>query len=195
MIDASRSAYQNITLTDVQLASAYYPILQELASQRKCLTCLELVDAAKRRYPDRLVVRRAMAISAGRRLDVIRLFTAEHDLPDISALVISKNTGKAAGGSNLQADPKHTRDQVYAYDWSKVSSDFDGFVQVREQTLVRRKKITKAKALELMAQYYQLHKNRMPADVRQHREAILELLEEGFEVAEVFELVLKKREH
>ena len=58
---------------------------------------------------------------------------------------------------------------------------------------MKRKRVTKVKALELMAQYYQLHRTRMPADVRQHREAILELLEEGFEVAEVFDLVLKGR--
>jgi hypothetical protein len=194
-VSVSASAYQNITLTDVQLASAYYPILLELALQRKCLTYTELVDRAKRRYPDRLVVRRAMAISAARRLEVIRLFTVERDLPDISALIVNKDTGKAGHGFNLTADPKHNRDRVYAYDWSTVSSDFDGFVTVREKTLTRRKKVTKAKALELMSQYYQLNKTRLPADVRKHREALLELLEEGFEVAEVFELVLKGHEH
>jgi hypothetical protein len=189
------SAYQNITLTDMQLASAYYPILLELALQRKCLTYTELVETAKRRYPDRLVVRRAMAISAARRLEVIRLFTVERNLPDISALIVNKDTGKAGNGFNITVDPKHNRDRVYAYDWSTVSSDFDGFVHVREKTLTRRKKVAKAKALELMAQYYQSNKTRLPADVRQHREVILELIEEGFEVAEVFDLVLKKREH
>ena len=195
MIQASRSASQNITLTDVQLASAYYPILMELALQKKCLTYTELVDEAKRRYPDKAVVLRAVAMSTARRLELIRRFTVERDLPDLSSLITNKDIGQGIGDLDIGADAKDLRDQVYAYDWSTVCGDFEGFIQSRKQTPARRKKVTKLQALELMSQYYQAHKARLPVDVRRHRDSILELLGEGLEVAEVFELVLKERGH
>src|SRR3989339_1531435 len=80
-METHESLYTNITLTDVQLASAYYPILVDLAKHKHCLTYGELVDRAKTEYPDKAVVRNAIAVSTGRRLDVVRLFTSERDLP------------------------------------------------------------------------------------------------------------------
>jgi hypothetical protein len=53
----SESLYKNITLNDVQLASAYYPILVELARHKHRLTYSELVEKAKEKYPDKPVVR------------------------------------------------------------------------------------------------------------------------------------------
>ena len=38
MKDANESLYKNITLNDVQLAAAYYPILIDLAKHKHCLT-------------------------------------------------------------------------------------------------------------------------------------------------------------
>lgn len=52
-----QSFYANVTLIDVQLASAYYPILVDLAKHKHCLTYGELVERAKNEYPDRAVVR------------------------------------------------------------------------------------------------------------------------------------------
>ena len=43
MGQAIERLYKNITLTDVQLASAYYPILVDLARHKHCLTYSELV--------------------------------------------------------------------------------------------------------------------------------------------------------
>jgi hypothetical protein len=37
MIDPSESMYTNITLNDIQLAAAYYPILIDLAKHKHCL--------------------------------------------------------------------------------------------------------------------------------------------------------------
>lgn len=73
----AESFYANITLTDVQLASAYYPILIDLAKHKHCLTYGELVERAKSLHPNKSVVQKAIAISAGRRLDVVRIFTYE----------------------------------------------------------------------------------------------------------------------
>ena len=94
----TESFYANVTLTDVQLASSYYPILVDIAKHKHCLTYGELVERAKAEYPDRTVVQKAIAVSAGRRLDVVRMFTAERDLPDLTSLVISKGSGECGTG-------------------------------------------------------------------------------------------------
>jgi hypothetical protein len=42
---------RNITLNDMQLASAYYPLLINLAKHKHCLTYSELVEEAQKTYP------------------------------------------------------------------------------------------------------------------------------------------------
>jgi hypothetical protein len=116
MVDPTESLYKNITLTDVQLASAYYPILIDLAKKKQRITYGELVAKAKRMYP---------TTSTGRRLDVIRIFTAERELPDITSLVINKDTGECGVDFTKHFDPVATRKKVYAFGWSNVSTVFD----------------------------------------------------------------------
>ena len=65
MPEESNSQYANVTLTDVHLASAYYPILIDLAKHKHCLTYGELVARAKQAYPDKQVVQKAIAVSTG----------------------------------------------------------------------------------------------------------------------------------
>ncbi|XAZ48667.1 hypothetical protein AAHB44_19630 [Pseudomonas simiae] len=92
-MNAQQGLYENITLIDVQLASVYYPILVDLAKHKHCLTYSELVDRAQCENPDHPVVQNAIPVSTGRRLDVVRLFTNERGLPDLTSLVISKSSG------------------------------------------------------------------------------------------------------
>jgi len=183
---AQNSQYANVTLTDVQLASAYYPILVDLARHKHCLTYGELVERAKQEYPDRSVVQKAIAVSTGRRLDVVRAFTEDRGLPDLSALVINKGTGECGVGFTKSFDPVATREQVFAYDWSNVSVDFDGFIKVTEAEIAPRKRVKESKALEMMAAYYRTHKDSLPRNVREHRELIIELIMEGFAPDQAF---------
>ncbi len=125
MVDPTESLYKNITLNDVQLASAYYPILIDLAKQKQCITYGELVAKAKEMYPTRKEVQNAIATSAGRKLDVIRIFTTERELPDITSLVVNKDTGECGEDFTKHFDPVATRKKVYAFDWSNVSTVFD----------------------------------------------------------------------
>ena len=60
MIEPSESLYTNITLNDVQLAAAYYPILIDLAKHKHCLTYGELVEKAQEMYPDKECVQNAI---------------------------------------------------------------------------------------------------------------------------------------
>ena len=175
-----KNQYPNVTLTDVQLASAYYPILVDLARHKHCLSYSELVERAKTEYPDRPAVQKAIAVSTGRRLDVVRFFTAERSLPDLSALIINKGTGECGIGFTRSFDPVATREQVFAYDWTGVSTDFDGFIKVTEAEVAPRKRLKEHKALELMSSYYMANKNSLPKNVREHRDLIVELIMEGF---------------
>jgi len=180
------SPYKNITLTDVQLASAYYPILVDLARHKHCLTYSELVQRAKEAHPDKQVVQSAIAVSTGRRLDVVRLFTAERDLPDLTCLVINKGSGECGIGFTRHFDPKATRQRVFAFDWSAVSTDFDGFVKDAEAGVKPRKKVKEAQALTMMSDYFRQHRASLPAAIRDQRELIVEMLMEGFSPEEAF---------
>lgn len=182
----TESFYANVTLTDVQLASCYYPILVDIAKHKHCLTYGELVDRAKAEYPDRPVVQKAIAVSTGRRLDVVRMFTAERELPDLTSLVINKGSGECGTGFTNHFDPQAARDKVFAFDWSIATLDFDGFVKSTETAITPRKKVKESKALQLMAAYYQEHKAAMPLSIRAQRELIVELIMEGFSEEEAF---------
>lgn len=181
-----QSFYANVTLIDVQLASAYYPILVDLAKHKHCLTYGELVDRAKLDYPDRAVVQKAIAVSTGRRLDVVRMFTSERDLPDLTSLVINKGSGECGSGFTRHFDPVAARELVFGFDWSTVSLDFDGFVKATETAVKPRKKVKEQRALELMAAYFREHRSSLPPSIRERRELIVELIMEGFSEEDAF---------
>src|SRR5690606_4154362 len=158
MTDPTESFYKNITLNDVQLASAYYPILIDLAKHKHCLTYGELVERAQETYPENSVVQKAIAVSTGRKLDVVRIFTAERELPDLTSLIINKSAGECGSGFTSHFDPVAAREMVFSFDWSTVSTDFDGFIKHSETAVVPRKRIKRPAALKLMSEHYRAHK-------------------------------------
>lgn len=180
------SQYANITLIDLQLASVYCSILIDLAKHKHCLTYGELVERAKQEHLDRPVVQKAIAVSAGRRLDVVRLFTDERELPDLTSLVIGKASGECGTGFTDHFDPKATRETVFAFDWSEVSTDFDGFLKSTENEIKPRKKVKEPEALKVMAAYYKENKTTLSPEVRNHKDLIVELIMEGFSAEEAF---------
>lgn len=186
MTDPTEGFYKNITLNDVQLASAYYPILIDLAVHKHCLTYSELVERAKETYPSKPAVQNAIAVSTGRKLDVVRIFTAERDLPDLTCLIINKGAGECGIGFTQHFDPVAAREKVFAFDWSAVSTDFDGYIKHTEAAIIPKKRIKRPEALKAMSQHYSQHKSQLPANITDQRELIIELLMEGFAPAEAF---------
>lgn len=186
MPEGTEGFYKNITLNDVQLASAYYPILIDLARHKHCLTYSELVERAKREYPVRPEIQRAIAVSTGRKLDVVRIFTAERDLPDLSCLIINKNAGECGSGFTDHFDPVAAREKVFGFDWSNVSTEFDIYIKNTEAAITPRTRIKRPAALKLMSEHYSAHKKQLPANISEQRELIIELLMEGFTAAEAF---------
>lgn len=187
MTGPAKGFYKNITLNDVQLASAYYPILIDLAKHKHCLTYSELVERAKKTYASKHAVQNAIAVSTGRKLDVVRIFTAERDLPDLSSLIINKGAGECGIGFTQHFDPIAAREKVFAFDWSVVSTDFDGYIKHTEASIIPKKRIKRPEAIKAMSQYYSQHKSKFPASIIQQRELIIELLMEGFTPADAFD--------
>ena len=186
MTDPTQGLYKNITLNDVQLASTYYPILIDLVRHMHCLTYSELVKRAKVEYPTRPAVQNAIAVSTGRKLDVVRIFTAERGLPDLTCLIISKSIGECGSGFTDIFDPQTARELVFSFDWSEVSTDFDGYINHTETAIVPRKRIKLPAARKLMSEHYKLNRSQLPATITERRELILELLMEGFTPTEAF---------
>ncbi len=191
MSDSEDSTYRNITLNDVQLASAYYPILIDLAKHKRRLTYGELVDRAKEEYPNRPAVQNAIPVSTGRRLDVIRLFTDERGLPDLTSLVIGKGSGECGSGFTDRFNPETERAKVFEKDWNSVSTDFDGFIRHSVAAVTPRKRIKRPAALSLMSEHYSKHRAELPPNIAEKRELILELLMEGFSAEGAFAEALK----
>lgn len=188
--EPSESLYKNITLNDIRLAASYYPILIDLAKHKHCLTYGELVEKAKEMYPDKKYVQNAIAVSAGRKLDVVRIFTSERDLPDVTSLIINKNGGECGTGFTDYFNPEKARSEVYSYDWSEVSSEFDLYIETVEKHAMPRKRIKRPEAIKIMSLYYKDKKESYPASIKDKREKIIVLLMNGFSTEESFKQVM-----
>lgn len=182
--------YKNITLNDVQLAAIYYPTLIDLAKHKHCITYGELVTRAQEEHPNNEVVQKAIAVSTGRKLDVVRLFTNERDLPDVTSLIINKKVGECGIGFTEHFNPEKTREVVYDFDWSETSTDFDLYIDTAKKNAVQKKRRTRKEALKLMSNHYLANQKRYPDSVKEKRENILVLLIEGFEVEDSFQQII-----
>ena len=181
---------QTITTIDAHLAQAYFNVLVEVAKQKKMIPYGQLVDEAKRLYPnDPVIQSAALAVSAGRRLNVVRIFTSQHEMPDLTSLAISKSAGECGVGFLKSFDPETVRKEVYAFDWHAISSDFSGFVEVTQKEIRARKapRIKEPEALQMMHTHYKAHKDTLPKNIAEHRPLIIELLMAGISPEQAFE--------
>jgi hypothetical protein len=107
------------------VAAAIYPILVECArkSPARTMTYGALANEAKLRLPNDEAVQKAIPVSLGRRLDVVRMFLDRESLPDLTVLVVNAGTGEV--GSAFGANPDKVRAEVAAFDWSTVAEEFD----------------------------------------------------------------------
>ena len=186
MATQDAQTFENITLTDVQLASAYYPILVELARQKSLLTYGELVARAKEKFPENAVVKNAIPVSTGRRLYIVRIFTEKHGYPDLTSLIVNKIKRECGKGYTEYYDPIAERQQVLDFNWDDVTMDFDGFIKASAVAVTPRKKVKLADAPKMMSEYFYANKEALPPEAKQWREIVIELITEGFSPAEAF---------
>jgi hypothetical protein len=180
--DLTQGFYRKITLNDIQLAVVYYNILINLAKQKHCLTYGELVEKARLLYPNNPAVKTAIPVSIGRKLEIVRVFTSERNLPDLTSLVINKLQGECGDGFTDHFDPIEARKQVFSFDWSSVSDDFDCYINVATP----RKKRKSPEAIKIMAEFYKKNKSSYPEKITRQRDFIIESLMDGLDPQDVF---------
>ena len=190
-----------VTLLDVQLASAFYPILVELAKKQQRISYKELLVRAKSRYPNNDAVQRAIVVSIGRRLNAVRIFTNARGYPDLTCLIVNQGTRECGDAYTNTFDPGMARQRVFAFDWSTVTNDFDGFIQhkQREVSLTTRPqgqgkkqqpaKISKDRLMQarvLTCEYYKEHRAKFPEAIKRQRDFIASRIVAGCTVEEAF---------
>lgn len=179
----------NLTLTDIELAKVYFELLVGLAKSSKGQTIEygELVVKAKEKYPSNEFVTGAIAVSMGRRLDALREFTKQHNLPDLSALVVNKATGNNGKGYIRSFDGDAVREQIAAFDWGSVQLDFENFIasekMIFEEGQIKKRKpkrIKEPEAMQIWWEYYKADKDEIGAISQDEKKAIVELIMQGY---------------
>lgn len=179
----------NLTLTDIELAKVYFELLVGLAKSSKGQTIKygELVELAKEKYPSNEFVSGAIAVSMGRRLDALREFTKQHNLPDLSALVVNKATGNNGKVYIRSFDGDAVREQIAAFDWGSVQLDFENFIasekMIFEERQIKKRKpkrIKEPEAMQIWWEYYKADKDEIGAISQDEKKAIVELIMQGY---------------
>jgi len=177
-----------ITETDLAVAAAIYPILVECARQSpaRTMTYGALANEAKVRVPGDEAVQKAIPISLGRRLDVVRMFLDREALPDLTVLIVNAGTGEV--GSAFGANPDKVRAEVAAFDWSAVAEEFNLHIAGLRKGIeaTQRPKITRDSAKEMMSDYARDHRAALPKDIGEKREAIIKMISSGHSAEDAF---------
>lgn len=176
----------NLTQVDLALATAYFPILVEMAKAKEMLTYSRLVEKAKVMYPQNDLVQSAIPVSTGRRLDVVRAFTQDLGCPDLTSLVISKGSGECGSGFTKSFNPEAIREEVFNFDWASLKTNFDGYVTAVSKQIKPKKRVKQDDARKLMYDYYQAHKAELPLEIKDYREYLIEMITEGVSVEDAF---------
>jgi hypothetical protein len=176
--DAARSR----TVLDLQLASVFFPILLELAKDKRTITQTELVERARQAHPRRKIVQNADPLETGRRMAVVRSFTDEQGLPDLACLVVEGGADEGGDG----ADPFEARRNVFSTDWSAAPAEFPIFLRKAEAALAPKAKLTRDKAVQIMWEHYKANQASIPKTINASREQIIADILEGFAAEDAF---------
>ncbi|WP_146183808.1 hypothetical protein [Limnohabitans sp. T6-20] len=186
---------RNRTLADIALAKVYFEILVDFAKSHPGQTIQygELVAKAKMAYPDSAYVAVAIATNMGRRLDALREFTSQHQVPDLSALVVNKATGDNGEGFRKSFDGEAVRQEIAEFDWAQLQLTFDQFIegemhayQQRVLKARRPKKIKEAAAREMWWTYFKANQAQMPSLTQVEKESIIQMVMQGTDPGDAF---------
>ena len=126
-------------------------------------------------------------MSMERRLDALREFTKQHNLPDLSALVVNKATGNNGKGYIRSFDGDAVREQIAAFDWGSVQLDFENFIasekMIFEERQIKKRKpkrIKEPEAMQIWWEYYKADKDEIGAISQDEKKAIVELIMQGY---------------
>jgi hypothetical protein len=146
---------------------------------------------AKQAHPTDVHVQGALAVSTGRRLGALRDFTSKYEVPDLSALVVSKATGDNGVGFSRSYDGDYVRQKIAQFDWSSLKIKFDEFIVEEMMTYEnkklakqRPKKVKESEALQMLWEYYKDNKEQVGFLSLAQRDKAVQLIMEGTVPAE-----------
>jgi hypothetical protein len=189
---------RNRTLADIVLAKVYFEILVDFAKSHPAQTIQygELVAMAKMAHPDNAYVAGAIATNMGRRLDALREFTSQHQVPDLSALVVNKATGDNGEGFKKSFDGDTVRQEIAEFDWTQLQLTFDQFIesemvayQQRELKTRRPKKIKEEAAREMWWTYFKANQAQIQNLTQDQKESIIQMIMRGLDPGDAFAAV------
>ena len=186
---------RNRTLADIVLGKVYFEILVDFAKSHPAQTIQygELVAMAKKAHPDNAYVAGAIATNMGRRLDALREFTSQHQVPDLSALVVNKATGDNGEGFKKSFDGDTVRQEIAEFDWTQLQLTFDQFIesemvayQQRELRTRRPKKIKEEAAREMWWTYFKANQAQIQNLTQDQKESIIQMIMRGLDPGDAF---------
>jgi len=188
---------RKVTLIDVKLAPLYYLFLREFAKQKKRITYGSLVEQVRALHADDPVIKSAIATNVGRRLEVVRLFTNDHNYPDLTSLVVNQHTEDCGDEYLEEFDSTKARQDVFEYDWSAATTELNGFMTYQGRKIIVKPKpkakpkpakirITKEDARNLMYAFFKTNSTSLPSNITDKRDLIVKLLMDGIPVEDAF---------
>ena len=186
-MDITKIDLARVTNIDIDLAKCYFPILVSYACEKQTITYGKLIQLAKVLNSNNVNVQNAIAVSTGRRLDVVRKFTNSLNLPDLTSLVIGINSGECGGGFLKSFDPVEARNQVFKFDWNSKKLEYESYLNEVVISIAPRKRISQNAAIHLMSEYYYLNKNKFSAEIIKYRDCLIDLIMDGVPVDKAFQ--------
>jgi hypothetical protein len=177
------------TENDLELGSVYWSLLVDFAKNRKgeVLTYGQLIKSAKDKYPDNAAVANAIAVSIGRKLEVVVWFCAENELPDLACLVVNQSgkPGKSYPNPSTWEDEKK---KVANFDWENIQIKFETVIKQELAKTVKLKKRTEDEALNVRYEHWRKNRPRYPANSSEEQKLdMLQLLMEGHDLEYAFQ--------
>jgi hypothetical protein len=177
------------TENDLELGSVYWSLLVDFAKNRKgeVLTYGQLIQSAKDAHPNNAAVANAIAVSIGRKLEVVVWFCAQNGLPDLACLVVNQS-GKPGESYPNPTTWDDEKQKVANFDWANIQIKFETVIKEELAKTVTLKKRTEDVALNVRYEHWRENRPRYPANPSEDQKLdMLHLLMEGHDVEYAFQ--------
>lgn len=140
----------------------------------------EVLSEMPRRYSEHVIDEVFFAIEQNQ--DLLRRYET-----------LSATLGKHVVNNSVGSWVGKLLDKVGEREVASVKSTLIGAYSILDTDAKKLRNPTEAEARQLLASYYQENKASLPPDIRQHRDFILELIEQGISAEEAFASAIAQR--
>lgn len=199
---SGRATSRNPNALDLTLARAYWIVLLEHARAHpgQTITFGEMMERAKLNEPTNLAVQQSQSNGGvGRRLEVMRQLTDQLGLPDLSALVVNKETEENPEAYGKNYDGAAIRQAISELDWNAITVSFEQLLEAESAALqareareaelkaARKKKVPEGQARQMFWLFSQEHREQTAGVSYDLKEAAIKLIMRGLSVPEAIQ--------